>query len=121
MNATLRTIDLTTHILSPVILGQIITYGSQLYGIIFIAMWNLISAFVEYHILTLIYSAIPELAQKPIDSTSSSQTFWSKVRENCRGWRMYFRHPVRFSGLAFALLFMTVMGFDSITLGKKLS
>ena len=33
------------------------------------------------------------------------------------GWRTYARQRVVFAGLAFATLFMTVLGFDSITTG----
>ncbi|ELU14574.1 hypothetical protein CAPTEDRAFT_161975 [Capitella teleta] len=33
------------------------------------------------------------------------------------GWRTYIRQKVVFAGLALALLYMTVMGFDSVTVG----
>ena len=33
------------------------------------------------------------------------------------GWRSYWRHPVREAGLGLALLYMTVLGFDTITWG----
>jgi len=118
MNAILRTIDLSTHILAPLILGQIITYGSQLSGVIFIGAWNLISALVEYNLLRAIYKAIPALAQKSGNTYDNSpSTFRAKVRESWKGWRMYFRHSIHFAGISFALLFMTVMGFDNITTG----
>ena len=35
-----------------------------------------------------------------------------------RGWRVYVKHRVFFAGLALALLYMTVLGFDSITTGN---
>ena len=31
------------------------------------------------------------------------------------GWRSYWRHQVREAGLGLALLYMTVLGFDTIT------
>ena len=34
-----------------------------------------------------------------------------------RGWSVYCRHRVREAGLALALLYMTVLGFDAITWG----
>ena len=34
-----------------------------------------------------------------------------------RGWSVYCRHQVREAGLALALLYMTVLGFDAITWG----
>ena len=33
----------------------------------------------------------------------------------CRGWRDYFQHRVWPAGLGLALLYMTVLGFDTIT------
>ena len=35
-----------------------------------------------------------------------------------KGWRTYIRQPVIFAGLSLAMLYMTVMGFDSITVGE---
>ena len=37
--------------------------------------------------------------------------------KNFAGWKTYFRHPVRDSGLGLAMLYMTVLGFDNITWG----
>ena len=34
-----------------------------------------------------------------------------------RGWSVYCRHQVREAGMALALLYMTVLGFDTITWG----
>ena len=34
------------------------------------------------------------------------------------GWKTYAKQSVLFAGISLALLYMTVMGFDSITLGK---
>ncbi|KAK2704282.1 hypothetical protein QYM36_016620 [Artemia franciscana] len=38
-----------------------------------------------------------------------------------RDWVSYFRHPVRYAGIALACLYMTVLGFDSITTGYATS
>ena len=37
------------------------------------------------------------------------------------GWNVYIKHPVRNAGLALALLYMTVLGFDNITYGFVLT
>ena len=34
------------------------------------------------------------------------------------GWSVYIRQPVVYAGVSLACLFMTVLGFDSITVGK---
>ena len=36
------------------------------------------------------------------------------------GWKTYARQSVVFAGVALALLYMTVLGFDSITIGQSL-
>lgn len=36
-------------------------------------------------------------------------------------WRIYFRHEVRNAGIGLAFLYMTVLGFDSITMGYAYS
>ena len=36
-------------------------------------------------------------------------------------WRIYFRHEMRNAGIGFAFLYMTVLGFDSITTGYAYS
>jgi hypothetical protein len=66
MTAVLRRIDLTTNILAPVGVGQIMTYGSLFIGAVFIASWNLLSFFVEYYLLWKVYQSVPALAVKTI-------------------------------------------------------
>ena len=34
-----------------------------------------------------------------------------------RGWSVYYHHHIREAGLALAMLYMTVLGFDTITWG----
>lgn len=36
-----------------------------------------------------------------------------------RGWRTYMKYEVAFAGLGLAALYMTVLGFDNITVGKE--
>ena len=64
LSALLRRIDLVTNLLAPIVTGQLITYGSPVLGAIVIAVWNIISMFVEYGLLHMIYYKIPELAIK---------------------------------------------------------
>jgi iron-regulated transporter 1 len=35
-----------------------------------------------------------------------------------RGWKTYMKYDVAFAGLGLAFLFMTVLGFDNITVGR---
>jgi len=113
----MTTIDLTTNILAPLVMGQIITFGSPLAGTVFIGAWNLISLIVEYYLLHWIYVNIPALAEKEFKK-DDSEGRWN-IRETMNAWKAYFNHRIRFAGIGFALLFITVMGFDSITFGRQ--
>ncbi|XP_069077662.1 ferroportin-like [Pleurodeles waltl] len=64
MNATMRRIDQVTNILSPLAVGQIITFGSLVIGCGFIAGWNILSMGLEYFILWKVYQKTPALAIK---------------------------------------------------------
>ena len=45
----------------------------------------------------------------------------SRLSTLVTGWRTYARQSVVFAGVSLALLYMTVLGFDSITVGSSLS
>jgi len=47
--------------------------------------------------------------------TSRGRWSWLTV---VTGWRTYARQSVVFAGVSLALLYMTVLGFDSITIGQ---
>lgn len=64
MNATVRIIDQLTNILAPMLVGQIMSFGSHFIGCGFIAGWNLCSMCVEYALLWKVYKKTPALAIK---------------------------------------------------------
>uniref|UniRef100_A0AAY4EG04 Solute carrier family 40 member n=1 Tax=Denticeps clupeoides TaxID=299321 RepID=A0AAY4EG04_9TELE len=64
MNATVRIIDQLTNILAPMLVGQIMAFGSHFIGCGFIAGWNLCSMCVEYSLLWKVYQKTPALAIK---------------------------------------------------------
>ncbi|XP_012632310.1 ferroportin [Microcebus murinus] len=64
MNATVRRIDQLTNILAPMVVGQIMTFGSPVIGCGFISGWNLVSMCVEYFLLWKVYQKTPALAVK---------------------------------------------------------
>lgn len=64
MNATVRIIDQLTNILAPMLVGQIMSFGSHFIGCGFIAGWNLCSMCVEYTLLWKVYQKTPALAIK---------------------------------------------------------
>ncbi|XP_028992999.1 solute carrier family 40 member 1 [Betta splendens] len=64
MNATVRIIDQLTNILAPMLVGQIMAFGSHFVGCGFISGWNLCSMCVEYALLYKVYQKTPALAMK---------------------------------------------------------
>ena len=66
MNATVRIIDQVTNILAPMLVGQIMAFGSHFIGCGFISGWNLCSMCLEYCLLWKVYQKTPALAVKAI-------------------------------------------------------
>ncbi|XP_023670614.1 solute carrier family 40 member 1 [Paramormyrops kingsleyae] len=64
MNATVRIIDQLTNILAPMVVGQIMAFGSHFIGCGFISGWNLCSMCLEYTVLWKVYQKTPALAVK---------------------------------------------------------
>ncbi|XP_026152120.1 solute carrier family 40 member 1 [Mastacembelus armatus] len=64
MNATVRIIDQLTNILAPMVVGQIMAFGSHFIGCGFISGWNLCSMCLEYMLLWKVYQKTPALAVK---------------------------------------------------------
>ncbi|KAK3568718.1 hypothetical protein QTP86_013869 [Hemibagrus guttatus] len=64
MNATVRIIDQLTNILAPMLVGQIMAFGSHFMGCGFISGWNLGSMCLEYFLLWKVYQKTPALAIK---------------------------------------------------------
>ncbi|XP_028249033.1 solute carrier family 40 member 1 isoform X2 [Parambassis ranga] len=64
MNATVRIIDQLTNILAPMLVGQIMAFGSHFIGCGFISGWNLCSMCLEYALLWKVFQKTPALAVK---------------------------------------------------------
>ena len=89
----------------------------------------LVSATLELLLLMHIFKKNPILASKETASATGEREGAEAEGEegesgrcpwfykNFAGWKTYFHHPVRDSGLGLAMLYMTVLGFDSITWG----
>ena len=122
MNATIRRIDLTCQILSPIIIAQIMTFGAHYIGTIVVSLWNIASMAVEYFILLKIYTQRPQLAlktAKPDAKSASERPLVRKVFRSCfairDGWQHYLRNRVAPAGLGLAFLYMTVLSFSGVT------
>ncbi|XP_078571615.1 ferroportin-like [Branchiostoma floridae x Branchiostoma japonicum] len=141
MNATMRRIDLCTKILAPVVVGQIMTFVSMLVGALFIAGWNMVSMAIEYYLYYRVYDSVPALAVKEketdkeeakdensenptkelTESDAQPQSCHHRVFHSFftlyNGWKIYFQQTCFRAGLGLSCLYMTVLGFDNITVG----
>ncbi|XP_033842662.1 solute carrier family 40 member 1 [Periophthalmus magnuspinnatus] len=83
MNATVRIIDQLTNILAPMLVGQVMAFGSHFIGCGFISGWNLVSMCVEYALLWKVYQKTPALATKAGQKNPQQQELkdLSPVRE----------------------------------------
>ncbi|CAL1582665.1 unnamed protein product [Knipowitschia caucasica] len=83
MNATVRIIDQLTNILAPMLVGQVMAFGSHFIGCGFISGWNLVSMCVEYALLWKVYQKTPALATKAGQKEAQQQELkdLSPVRE----------------------------------------
>lgn len=80
MNSTIRRIDLVCKLLAPVATGFIISFISLTASAITLALWNIISVFLQYWLLSSVYKGIPVLSESnqkrglripPIDQEAS--------------------------------------------------
>ena len=82
MNSILRTIELTTYMLAPVISGQLFYFIGYIWTGIFIAGWNILSVICEYALLNGIYTQYPRLAQKITNTSGDDKE--AVCEEGCR-------------------------------------
>lgn len=64
MNAVVRSIDLSCKILAPIAVGGIMSVSNLKISAVFIAVWNVVSLFIEYGLLRKVYNLVPRLAIK---------------------------------------------------------
>jgi hypothetical protein len=83
---------------------------SLFWSAIFLSSWNLISAGLEYFLLRSIYKSVPKL------QTVKNQQKTSLKLINIRAFITYAKSFL-WPGISFSLLYLTVLGFDSVTIG----
>ncbi|XP_047457132.1 solute carrier family 40 member 1 [Mugil cephalus] len=81
MNATVRIIDQLTNILAPMLVGQIMAFGSHFIGCGFISGWNLCSMCLEYALLWKVYQKTPALAVKAGQKEAQQQEQQQELKQ----------------------------------------
>ncbi|KAI3805793.1 hypothetical protein L1987_21679 [Smallanthus sonchifolius] len=63
LNSTIRRIDLISTLFAPVVTGFIISFVSMTASAVGLAIWNILSAFLQYWLLNSVYKGIPALSE----------------------------------------------------------
>lgn len=122
VNTIIRTIELGTAFLSPIIIGQVVNLLSHQLMALAVSGAYLILGVLQQLLARLVYRDHPLLDRKTRPSSSSTSLGpLGQVRHLVSGFRQFLVHPVREAGLGLAMLYLTVLGMDSITFGYCLS
>ncbi|OVA17219.1 Ferroporti-1 [Macleaya cordata] len=63
MNSVIRRIDLICKLFAPVVTGFIISFVSLAASAVALALWNIISVWLQYWLLSSVYNGIPALSE----------------------------------------------------------
>lgn len=64
MNSVIRRIDLICKLFAPVVSGFIISFVSLIASAWTLAIWNILSVFLQYWLLMSVYNGIPALSKR---------------------------------------------------------
>lgn len=104
VNAWVRRIDQFAMLAGPVVASLVIDYANPWVGGVAIAVWNILSVFVEYYFMKKIYNFFPSLSVKenPKDVDKSGMADWILA------YSQWYNSPVFLPGLALAILFSNI-------------
>ncbi|VDN02586.1 unnamed protein product [Thelazia callipaeda] len=128
-NAWMKTIDLSSSVISPFAAGYIINSINYRFACLVFVIWNLLSMLIEAFITIKVYHCIPELASRE-ETLSQVDEMQNKIKccenrlcfvQHCGKllslFYTYYEQNVFFAAFGLTLLYMTVLGFDGIAIG----
>jgi len=117
VNTNIRTIDLICNLTAPLLAGQLLYFCEYYIAGIILIFWVLTSTTIELLLLNHLFKKIDRLQSKMIVSREEQEGLLSRMLSIFSGWSTYFNHHIREAGLGLSMLYMTVLGFDTITWG----
>lgn len=120
-NARLRQLDLFTEVTSPLLAGLLLLVPHPSlahFGFYLIVLWNVLTFYPEYMLLSRILASTPGLNQVKAVSVQTKQTFLAKLSV---GWGCFARSPVALTVSAYALLWLSVLSPHGVLLTAFLS
>jgi iron-regulated transporter 1 len=97
-------------------------FNGTVLSAMFFAGWNVISYFLEYNLLASVYDDVPELKKEKDIKEKKEKNVCVKIKESilgtADGWKAYFGQGLLLMpSIALSILYLTVLSFDSITIG----
>lgn len=131
VNSTMRRIDLSTSVIGPLVAGLIMSFlnfsaifDGTVMSALFFSIWNVISFVLEYFILLAVYNEVPELKKSKLEAITARvkdhgcSKFLKMLKKTPKAWKTYMSQGlIVMPGLSLAILYLTVLSFDSITIG----
>ncbi|CAF2056921.1 unnamed protein product [Rotaria magnacalcarata] len=121
-NATLRRIDLISGVLAPILTGAVMAFTSRWLSAVLIAGWNVVSLCFELLLYTRVYRYAHDVLSNKISAAKSNEKLTEKREGSIKkffsslhGLGTYASLSVFLPGLSLALLYLTVLSFDSVT------
>uniref|UniRef100_A0A0N4ZR78 Solute carrier family 40 member n=1 Tax=Parastrongyloides trichosuri TaxID=131310 RepID=A0A0N4ZR78_PARTI len=129
-NSKMHIIDQAAAMLSPLIVGYMLTFQSYETITIILACWNLFSWIIEFILLKKLYNSVPHLKTREHSTSETEVPFMINTLKHDKEMnkknnkktlinmlRTYFEHPIFLSAFALALLYFTVLGSDGLGIG----
>jgi len=113
-NTIFQTIDLGCKTMAPIFVGLLMLSAGYSTTAIVLAIWHVVSAVLEWTLISMIYDDYPALLKSKKKSDNRAKGWFPKLRSNLVGWKLYFAHPTRTAGLSLAFLYMTVLTFGNV-------
>ena len=97
-------------------------FNGTVLSAMFFGSWNVLSFFLEYNLLASVYSDVPELKKDKEIKEKKERNVLVKIKESilgtADGWKAYFSQGIiLMPSIALSFLYLTVLSFDSITIG----
>merc|ERR1711970_750740 len=120
VNVGIRAVELGTRTVIPAVAGVVMSYMSYSSVGVVQGISFLVVGILEVVVIRWIYNLNGSLAvseAKDKDKANQVEGIRSKLVHLIQGFKLFFRHKVCLPGISLAMLYLTVLGFDSITIG----
>jgi iron-regulated transporter 1 len=109
LNAWMKRIDLSCEVVAPVVVGFLIKWTGVVLSFVVVAVWNVLSYFPEYFLLTAVYRSHPELASEERAVKAKEEFGGNPITNIVKGWSLFLKQTVALVVVATTFLWLTVL------------